>query len=89
MDCGVQLMDTSDIAAAALHPDGRGKCNCSRETKTRKPNPRCVKCNGSGIVTACEDCEGSGWKANQNKICPRCQGRGYMSGEPTRRSRRL
>jgi DnaJ-class molecular chaperone len=71
-------MDTSDIAAAALKPDGVGVCNCSRHTDKRKPMRRCPKCHGSGKLTACLDCEGSGWKPAINAACQKCEGKGYI-----------
>jgi hypothetical protein len=71
-------MDTSDIAAAALKPDGRGRCNCARRTKDRKAHPACAKCHGKGILTACLECGGSGWKATANEVCSKCQGNGYL-----------
>jgi DnaJ-class molecular chaperone len=71
-------MDTSDIAAAALKPDGVGVCNCSRHTNKRKPIRSCPKCHGTGKLTACLDCEGSGWKPAINAACPKCAGKGYI-----------
>ena len=71
-------MDNSDIAAAALQPGKIGKCSCSRHTKNAKPNKGCKKCKGTGKVTACAECEGSGWSAPLNRMCGRCQGAGYV-----------
>jgi DnaJ-class molecular chaperone len=70
-------MDNSDLAAAALKPDLRAKCNCRKQTKMGKPNKTCPKCHGTGTVTACKDCEASGWSRVQNKICPKCAGTGH------------
>jgi DnaJ-class molecular chaperone len=81
------MMDISDIAAAALKPEGIGVCNCSHYNDKRKPNPRCPKCHGSGKLTACLACEGSGWMATANTVCPQCQGNGYRPPEtPATRS---
>jgi hypothetical protein len=77
MDSGVQLMDATDIAAAALKPDGRGPCNCRKATKNAKPHSKCPKCRGTGTLTACEDCGGSGWNAKKQGVCSLCQGHGY------------
>jgi hypothetical protein len=71
-------MDNSDLAAAALRPDHTGKCNCSRNTKLGKPSKTCKKCKGTGRVTACADCEGSGWNKNSNSMCRKCVGCGYI-----------
>jgi DnaJ-class molecular chaperone len=71
------MMDTSDIAAAALKPDHKGKCNCARGAKNLKPISRCPKCKGTGILTACDACEGSGWDKNTNSTCGRCGGKGF------------
>lgn len=70
-------METSDIAAAALQPDRKGKCGCSRTTKNLKPSPKCPKCKGKGIVEACETCGGSGWNPRTNHLCNFCNGNGY------------
>lgn len=70
-------MDTSDIAAAALKPDGRGRCSCARHTKSHNPDRRCPKCHGTGMLTACLTCGGSGWNPKANKMCQNCQGCGF------------
>lgn len=72
------MMDTTDIAAAALKADGRGRCHCAKNTKDAKPHRACPKCHGRGILTACLDCEGSGWKAAANEVCSKCQGNGHL-----------
>jgi hypothetical protein len=71
-------MDTTDIAAAALKTDGKGPCNCKHRTNDRKPHPACPKCHGHGILTACLRCGGAGWEAAENKICPKCEGKGHL-----------
>jgi hypothetical protein len=71
------MMDTSDIAAAALKADGRGRCSCARHTKSHKPSRSCPKCGGKGTLEACLRCEGSGWNSVANKVCALCGGRGY------------
>jgi hypothetical protein len=71
-------MDTTDIAAAALKPDGKGRCHCAKNTKDGKPHKACVKCHGKGILTACLECGGSGWKAEKNTTCAKCGGNGYL-----------
>ena len=70
-------MDTTDLAAAAQHPEGRGRCNCARRTKDHKPSRSCPKCKGKGWFNACLDCGGSGWNPIENAACRRCGGRGY------------
>jgi hypothetical protein len=72
------MMDTTDIAAAAQKPDGIGVCNCSRHTDKKKPNRRCPKCHGSGKLTACVECEGSGWDSATNAAHAKCGGKGYI-----------
>ena len=71
-------MDTTDIAAAALKPDGKGRCHCARNTKDRKPSKACKKCHGSGILAACLNCGGAGWNAAAREICAKCQGAGFL-----------
>lgn len=71
------MMDTSDIAAAALKADGRGTCSCYRHTKNAKPHRSCPKCAGKGIVAACQNCGASGWNPAAGAACTFCEGRGY------------
>jgi hypothetical protein len=71
-------MDMTDIAAAALKANHKGPCSCKHRTKDRKPHPACPKCHGQGTLTACGECEGSGWSAANNKLCQKCQGNGYL-----------
>jgi hypothetical protein len=70
-------MDNSDLAAAALKPDLRAKCNCRKQTKMGKPNKMCPKCHGTGTVTACKDCSGSGWDGKKQCLCVGCSGKGW------------
>lgn len=71
-------MDTTDIAAAALKPNHKGHCNCSARTRDKRPNRACPKCKGTGTLTACAECEGSGWNKTNQKACMRCGGAGYL-----------
>ena len=73
------MIDTSYIAAAALKPGGKGPCNCRQFTRDGKPSVKCEMCHGSGTLTACLTCEGSGWNAKTNKPCVPCSGHGYLS----------
>lgn len=70
-------MDNGDLAAAAIKPNRIGPCNCKRTTKNGKPSRKCLKCAGTGKITACAECEASGWSSKQNKPCPKCQGLGH------------
>ncbi len=43
---------------------------------------KCRACSGTGIVTTCTFCRGTGWYTpsglfNSSKRCPHCDGRGY------------
>jgi DnaJ-class molecular chaperone len=71
-------VETADIAAAALQPDHKGKCLCRKHTKDGKPQKACPKCHGSGVVTACSLCEGSGWNSKLQNKCERCGGLGFL-----------
>lgn len=73
-----EMTDVSDIAAAALKADGVGPCNCKKHTKDAAPSIRCAKCKGTGKITACLDCGGSGWNPKKNKTCPVCMGLGHL-----------
>lgn len=43
---------------------------------------KCESCGGTGIVSLCTFCRGTGWYTpsglfNSEKRCPHCNGRGY------------
>lgn len=85
MNCGPRVeetkMDTTDIAAAALKDSCRGPCSCKRGTRDGKPSRKCPKCQGTGTLTACKDCGGTGWNPLIQKMCQRCEGKGYRQNE--------
>lgn len=43
---------------------------------------RCA-CAGTGLVMACDKCEGSGWNREKNEPCKRCHGRGAHPASKT------
>jgi DnaJ-class molecular chaperone len=71
------MIDTTYLAAAALQPDGIGPCNCKHHTNDGKPSKQCPACHGTGKLTACLECEGSGWNPKRNTVCSKCEGHGY------------
>jgi hypothetical protein len=75
-------MDNGDLAVAAMRKDRKGPCSCIQHTQDRKPRRTCPKCAGSGVVLACEGCDGSGFNAKTQKACGRCDGKGYVAPLP-------
>lgn len=71
-------MDTTDIAAAARNENHKARCHCYRNTQLKKPKPTCVKCKGTGTITACSHCAGSGWDRSSQSACIHCNGNGCL-----------
>ena len=66
-------MSISEVLSQAALNKATIKC-----PKPGKHNNKCA-CLGTGFVTACTGCDGSGWNARMNKVCGPCGGKGMRS----------
>jgi len=69
------MRSISEILAHARQSEKTIKCPYS---KALMHDTSCV-CMGTGAVTVCEMCDGTGWDRPNNQACKSCRGHGALA----------